>query len=55
MVKKEVLELKKRFTNDNHNFVSVGLYGTLWGNNLIYAYKDGIDYVINDNKELKLK
>ena len=38
-----------------HNFVSVGLYSTLWGNNLIYAYKDGIDYVINDNKEMKLK
>lgn len=35
-----------------HNFASVGLYSTLWGTNLIYAYRDGIDYLINDNKEL---
>lgn len=35
-----------------HNFASVGLYNTLWGTNLIYAYRDGIDYLINDNKEL---
>lgn len=37
-----------------HNFSSVGLYNTLWGNNLIYAYRDGIDYLINDNKQIKL-
>ena len=37
-----------------HNFASVGLYSTLWGNNLIYAYRDGIDYLVNDNKQLKL-
>lgn len=35
-----------------HSFASVGLYNTLWGTNLIYAYRDGIDYLINDNKEL---
>lgn len=35
-----------------HNFTSVGLYNTLWGNNLLYGYRDGIDYLINDNKEL---
>ena len=35
-----------------HNFTSVGLYHSLWGDNLLYAYKDGIDYLINDNKEI---
>lgn len=34
-----------------HNFASVGLYGTLWGNNLLYAYRDGIDYLKNDNRK----
>lgn len=29
-----------------HNFVAVGLYGTLWGDNLLYAYKQGIDYIL---------
>ncbi|MBQ8218384.1 MAG: ATP-grasp domain-containing protein [Bacilli bacterium] len=32
-----------------HNFTSVGLYHNLWGDSLLYAYKDGIDYLINDN------
>lgn len=36
-----------------HNFASVGLYSTLWGDNLIYAYRDGIDYLTHDNRELK--
>lgn len=36
-----------------HNFTSVGLYSTLWGSNLLYAYRDGIDYLINDNKKIK--
>lgn len=36
-----------------HNFVSVGLYGTLWGSSLPWAYRDGIDYVLNDNKLLE--
>lgn len=36
-----------------HNFVSVGLYTTLWGDNLLYAYRDGIDYILNDNKILE--
>ena len=35
-----------------HNFTSVGLYATLWGNNLVQAYIDGIDYLVNDNQEL---
>lgn len=35
-----------------HNFMSVGLYSTLWGDNLVWAYKDGIDYLINDNHKL---
>lgn len=32
-----------------HNFASVGLYNTLWGDNLLYAYKQGIDYLVQDN------
>lgn len=36
-----------------HNFASVGLYNTLWGQNLLYAYRDGIDYYINDNRIIK--
>ena len=36
-----------------HNFASVGLYHTLWGSNLIYAYRDGIDYILNDNKDIR--
>lgn len=32
-----------------HNFTSLGLYSTLWGTDLLYAYRDGIDYLINDN------
>jgi hypothetical protein len=35
-----------------NNFASVGLYSTLWGDNLLYAYKDGIDYLVNDNHKL---
>lgn len=37
-----------------HNFTSVGLYSNLWGNSLIWAYKDGIDYLVNDNRKLEL-
>ena len=36
-----------------HNFATVGLYHTLWGSNLIYAYRDGIDYILNDNKDIR--
>lgn len=32
-----------------HNFTSLGLYSTLWGSNLLYGYRDGIDYLLNDN------
>lgn len=32
-----------------HNFTSVGLYNALWGNDLLYAYVDGINYIKNDN------
>lgn len=35
-----------------HNFVSVGLYHNLWGHSLIYAYRDGIEYLLNDNKNV---
>ena len=33
-----------------HNFASVGLYNTLWGDNLLYAYRQGIDYLVRDNR-----
>lgn len=46
-------------TNDNgtalieiHPFISVGLYSTLWGTNLLNAYIDGIDYVIKHNTKI---
>lgn len=35
-----------------HNFCSVGLYSSLWGSNLLHAYIQGLDYLINDNKKL---
>lgn len=37
-----------------HNFASVGLYSTLWSENLPWAYRDGIDYLLKDNRELEL-
>ena len=37
-----------------HNFNSLGLYTTLFGNNLAYAYRDGIDYLINHNTKQTL-
>lgn len=37
-----------------HNFASVGLYTTQWGSSLLYAYRDGIDYLINDNKVIEI-
>jgi hypothetical protein len=38
-----------------HNFTSIGLYTTLLGDNLLYAYKDGIDYLLKDNKIIRGK
>lgn len=32
-----------------HNFTSVGLYHSLWGDDLLYAYIDGINYLKDDN------
>lgn len=37
-----------------HNFTSVGLYSTLWNDDLLYAYRQGIDYLLNDNKVLEV-
>lgn len=34
-----------------HNFHSLGLYSTLFGDNLAYAYRDGIDFIIRNNSE----
>ena len=36
-----------------HNFTSVGVYHTLWGSNLLNAYSDGIQYLIDDNHKLE--
>jgi len=36
-----------------HPFCAVGLYSALWGNNLIYAYRDGINYYKKINKVVK--
>jgi len=35
-----------------HNFASVGLYTSLWGDSLLYAYKQGIEYLVNDNHRI---
>ena len=32
-----------------HNYTSLGHYNTLFGSNLAYAYRDGIDYLIGHN------
>lgn len=37
-----------------HNFTSCGLYSVVWGSNLIQAYKDGIEYLRNDNSKLEI-
>lgn len=37
-----------------HPFISVGLYSTLWGDNLVYAYRDGIKYVLRHNTKLEV-
>lgn len=37
-----------------HDFTSVGLYTTLFGNYLPYAYIDGIEYLLNDNHAIEI-
>lgn len=37
-----------------HPFISVGLYSTLWGNNLTRAIRDGINYVLKHNTLIEL-
>ena len=32
-----------------HNYTSLGHYSTLFGDNLLYAYRDGIDYLLKHN------
>lgn len=37
-----------------HNFTSVGLYTTLFSDNLLYAYRDGLDFILNNKiKEIE--
>ncbi len=35
-----------------HPWVSVGLYGYMFGSSLPYCYRDGFEYYINSNKEI---
>ena len=37
-----------------HNFTSCGLYTTIFGDELLLGYRQGIDYLKNDNKELQV-
>lgn len=37
-----------------HNFTSCGLYTTLFGTNLLGAYIDGINYLLQDNKSIEV-
>jgi len=37
-----------------HPFISCGLYSTLWGDNLLTAYRDGIDYVVRHNTRIRV-
>ena len=34
-----------------HNFLSIGLYSVDWDEDLLYAFKHGLDYVLNYNVE----
>ena len=36
-----------------HPWSSIGLYSSLWGSNLLYAYVDGIDYYVNYNTPIQ--
>ena len=38
---------------DVHPWVSVGLYGYMFGSLLPYCYRDGFEYYINSNKEIR--
>ena len=37
-----------------HPFISIGLYATVWGDNLLKAYEDGIKYVKQNNLILEI-
>lgn len=37
-----------------HPFTSIGLYTTCFGDNLIYAYRDGIDYYVEHNTKIEI-
>ena len=37
-----------------HNLTSCGLYATVFGSKLLYGYKQGIDYLLNDNHLLEV-
>lgn len=34
-----------------HNFTSIGIYYSLFEDDLLYAYRDGIDYLLNHNTQ----
>lgn len=35
-----------------HPWIAVGLYNSLWNRNLLYAYRDGIQYVLDFNTQI---
>lgn len=39
------------FLLEIHPWISIGLYNSLWSRKLLYAYRYGIDYVLNFNAE----
>lgn len=41
------------FLLEIHPWVSIGLYNSLWSRKLLYAYRDGIQYILDYNTEMK--
>ena len=44
---------KGTFLLEVHPWISVGLYNSLWSYKLLYAYRDGIDYVLKFNTKIE--
>lgn len=44
---------KETFLLEIHPWIAVGLYNSLWSRNLLYAYRDGIQYVLDFNTKIE--
>lgn len=44
---------KGTFLLEIHPWIAVGLYNSLWSRNLLYAYRDGIQYVLDFNTKIE--